>query len=221
MAALQQPAASSPPAPTSQETGISYAQAAKKSRGARKPPGHPGNQRACPKHHHGQELADMRLLLRAREKHEGDPSPAPVLAPTLGRRTLSHSPRLEPEKTPDLGPGAGLSRGRAPQRRELPEAETPMGDPKLPRATEVDPTQAESITRSSEDKIRKRQDRLEAQVEEDIKTLRKEMEEGKNTRKNEMEGMLNQVTNALQQISSTVQQIQQQLTALQMRVENA
>ncbi|KAH6922358.1 hypothetical protein HPB50_013398 [Hyalomma asiaticum] len=65
MAALQQPAAASPPAPTSQETGISYAQAAKKPRGARKPPGHPGYQRACPKHHHGQELADMRLLLRA------------------------------------------------------------------------------------------------------------------------------------------------------------
>ncbi|KAH6946704.1 hypothetical protein HPB50_014618 [Hyalomma asiaticum] len=68
VAALQQPAASSPPAPTSQETGISYAQAAKKPRGARKPPGHPGNQRACPKHDHGQELADMRLLLRA--QHE-------------------------------------------------------------------------------------------------------------------------------------------------------
>ncbi|KAH6919671.1 hypothetical protein HPB50_029343 [Hyalomma asiaticum] len=65
MAALQQPAAASPPAPTSQETGISYAQAAKKPRGARKPPGHPGYQRACPKHHHGQELADMCLLLRA------------------------------------------------------------------------------------------------------------------------------------------------------------
>ncbi|KAH6944317.1 hypothetical protein HPB50_002690 [Hyalomma asiaticum] len=47
VAALQQSAASSPPAPTSQETGISYAQAAKKPRGARKPPGHPGNQRAC------------------------------------------------------------------------------------------------------------------------------------------------------------------------------
>ncbi|KAH6935814.1 hypothetical protein HPB50_010305 [Hyalomma asiaticum] len=58
-------AASSPPVPTSQETGISYAQAAKKPRGARKPLPHPDNQRAYPKEHHGQELADMRLLLRA------------------------------------------------------------------------------------------------------------------------------------------------------------
>ncbi|KAH6933933.1 hypothetical protein HPB50_019125 [Hyalomma asiaticum] len=64
MAALEQPPASSPPALTSQETGISYAQADKKPRGARKPPTLPGNQRAYPKQHHGQKQADMRLLLR-------------------------------------------------------------------------------------------------------------------------------------------------------------
>lgn len=87
------------------------------------------------------------------------------------------------------------------------------------RAIEVDPAQAESTMQKSEDKIRKRRNRLEAQVEEGIKTLRKEVEEGKNTRKNEMEGMLSQLTNAVQQITSTMQQIQQQLTTLQMRVE--
>ncbi|KAH6934890.1 hypothetical protein HPB50_001591 [Hyalomma asiaticum] len=72
-----------------------------------------------------------------RERHKGDPGPAPILAPALGRGTLSHSPRLEAEKAPDLGPGAGLSRGWAPRRGELPETETPMGNPKLPRAAEV------------------------------------------------------------------------------------
>ncbi|KAH8018458.1 hypothetical protein HPB51_006990 [Rhipicephalus microplus] len=87
------------------------------------------------------------------------------------------------------------------------------------RAIEVDPAQAGSKTQNSEDKIRKRQDRLKAQVEEGIKTLRKEIEEGKNTSKNEMEGMLSQLINAMQQITSTMQQIQLQLTALQMRVE--
>ncbi|KAH6944056.1 hypothetical protein HPB50_001478 [Hyalomma asiaticum] len=108
----------------------------------------------------------------------------------------------------------------AESKEEVQVGEETVSIPAKRRAIEVDPAQAESITHKSEDKIRKRQDRLEAQVEEDIKTLRKEMEEGKNTRKNEMEGMLSQVTNALQQITSTVQQIQQQLTALQMRVEN-
>ncbi|KAH6930616.1 hypothetical protein HPB50_015564 [Hyalomma asiaticum] len=62
MAALQQPAASSPPAPTSQETGTSYAQAAEKPRGARKPPTLPGIQRAYPKQYH----------VRAREGHRLD-----------------------------------------------------------------------------------------------------------------------------------------------------
>ncbi|KAH6942282.1 hypothetical protein HPB50_002945 [Hyalomma asiaticum] len=55
----------SPSAAPSPAPGTSYAQAAKKPRGARKPAGHPGNQRACPGQHHGQELADMRLLLGA------------------------------------------------------------------------------------------------------------------------------------------------------------
>ncbi|KAH8023786.1 hypothetical protein HPB51_016840 [Rhipicephalus microplus] len=158
-----------------------------------------------------------------RERLEGDPGPtpvlAPVLAPVLGRGALSYSPRLEPEQTPDLGLGAGLLRRRTPRRCELPETKTPMCDRKLPSAIEVELAQAEIKTQKSEGKIRKRQDRLEAQVEEGIKTLQKKIEEGKNTRKSEMEGMLSQLTNVMQQITSTMQQIQQQLMTLQMRVD--
>ncbi|KAL1477785.1 hypothetical protein MTO96_035480 [Rhipicephalus appendiculatus] len=75
-----------------------------------------------------------------------------------------------------------------------------LGDETVPtatkrRAVEVDPAQADSQTQKTEDKNRKRPDRREAQVEEDIRTMRKEIEKEKNTRKAEMEGMLSQLTN--------------------------
>ncbi|KAH7972599.1 hypothetical protein HPB52_013827 [Rhipicephalus sanguineus] len=65
------------------------------------------------------------------------------------------------------------------------------------RAAEEDPAQAESETQKTEQKNRKRQDRREDQVEEDRKTIWKEIGPEKTTFQTEMEELL---TNAMQQI---------------------